>query len=186
MRSQGGVEPDCGARSSRCAVRHGFAWDVEAIAMARALGVPVQEIGIEWSHQRRLEGQPNPRRRLRCSRHTRIRRNVTSTLRTRSRSRHRGGRAVHRRQRLGPRGSRCRSLVVSCQGDVRLIVHPTARPGHWLARRHRRRIGGVSALLGWDPERTLVLEATSDACPPASEDAARPVARRGRRFEHSA
>ena len=29
----------------------GFAWDVEVIATARMLAIPVQEIGVEWHHR---------------------------------------------------------------------------------------------------------------------------------------
>ena len=39
------ILPFCGER--------GFAWDVEAIAVARRLGIPVREVAIEWSHDDR-------------------------------------------------------------------------------------------------------------------------------------
>jgi dolichyl-phosphate beta-glucosyltransferase len=31
----------------------GFAWDVEVIALARRLGIPVREVGIRWNHDSR-------------------------------------------------------------------------------------------------------------------------------------
>jgi dolichyl-phosphate beta-glucosyltransferase len=53
-------DTQCGAKALRSELWHsilrhcneeGFAWDVEVIAVARALGITVQEIGIEWRHQ---------------------------------------------------------------------------------------------------------------------------------------
>jgi len=56
----GGIaDTQCGAKVAPTATWHqvlahcreeGFAWDVEALAVARALGIPVSEIGVTWTH----------------------------------------------------------------------------------------------------------------------------------------
>lgn len=52
-------DTQCGAKAARREVwrallphvrERGFAWDVETIAVAGALGVPVRELGVEWAH----------------------------------------------------------------------------------------------------------------------------------------
>jgi dolichyl-phosphate beta-glucosyltransferase len=52
-------DTQCGAKVAPTAVWRevlahtsdpGFAWDVEVLAVARALGHPIHEIGVEWSH----------------------------------------------------------------------------------------------------------------------------------------
>lgn len=56
------VDTQCGAKAARRAVwarilpfcrERGFAWDAEAIAVALALGIPVQEVPIAWRHDDR-------------------------------------------------------------------------------------------------------------------------------------
>ena len=37
-----------------------FAWDVEVLAIARRIGIPVQEVGIEWSHDDRSRVRVGP------------------------------------------------------------------------------------------------------------------------------
>lgn len=58
----GVVDTQCGAKAARRAVweqllphlaETGFAWDAEAIALARARGIPVQEVAIAWRHDDR-------------------------------------------------------------------------------------------------------------------------------------
>ncbi|HEY7133727.1 MAG TPA: bifunctional glycosyltransferase/class I SAM-dependent methyltransferase [Acidimicrobiia bacterium] len=55
----GVVDTQCGAKAARrdvwrtvleWSVEDGFAWDVEVVAIARAIGVPVQEVAIDWAH----------------------------------------------------------------------------------------------------------------------------------------
>ncbi len=57
----GVVDTQCGAKVARSELwqaalpfcrEDGFAWDVELIAVAMRLGVPVQEVGVEWRHER--------------------------------------------------------------------------------------------------------------------------------------
>ena len=56
----GVVDTQCGAKAALTSVwasiipqcrEMGFAWDVEVIAVARAMGFQVREIGVEWRHQ---------------------------------------------------------------------------------------------------------------------------------------
>ena len=58
----GVLDTQCGAKAARRAVwdailphcrQSGFAWDAEAIAVALALGVTVQEVAIDWAHDGR-------------------------------------------------------------------------------------------------------------------------------------
>src|SRR5207302_1577338 len=53
------LDTQCGAKAARTELWHrvlprcneqGFAWDVEVVAMSQQLGIPVQEIAIEWHH----------------------------------------------------------------------------------------------------------------------------------------
>ena len=55
-------DTQCGAKVASRAVwaavlphcrEHGFAWDVEAIAIARKLGVSIREVAVDWSHDDR-------------------------------------------------------------------------------------------------------------------------------------
>ena len=55
-------DTQCGAKAASTAAwrsmlrysrEDGFAWDVEIIALARKLGVPVREVGIRWNHDSR-------------------------------------------------------------------------------------------------------------------------------------
>lgn len=58
----GVVDTQCGAKAASRDVwqailphcrEQGFAWDAEAVAVARALGIPVQEMPVEWRHDDR-------------------------------------------------------------------------------------------------------------------------------------
>lgn len=53
-------DTQCGAKAARRHVwqkllthsaENGFAWDVEVLAFARALRIPIVEVGVAWSHQ---------------------------------------------------------------------------------------------------------------------------------------
>jgi dolichyl-phosphate beta-glucosyltransferase len=53
------LDTQCGAKAARTELwqqvlpwcsEHGFAWDVEVVGVAQQLGIPVQEIPIEWHH----------------------------------------------------------------------------------------------------------------------------------------
>ncbi len=58
----GVVDTQCGAKAASRHVwqtilphcrEQGFAWDAEAVAVARVLGIPVQEVPVEWRHDER-------------------------------------------------------------------------------------------------------------------------------------
>lgn len=58
----GVVDTQCGAKAASAQVwvrvlahtaERGFAWDAEAVAVALALGIPVQEVPVEWHHDDR-------------------------------------------------------------------------------------------------------------------------------------
>jgi dolichyl-phosphate beta-glucosyltransferase len=57
----GVADTQCGAKVARAelwrimlqyCVEEGFAWDVELLAVAMRIGVPVQEVGVTWCHER--------------------------------------------------------------------------------------------------------------------------------------
>jgi dolichyl-phosphate beta-glucosyltransferase len=94
------VDTQCGAKAAPTRVwrrilpfcrEDGFAWDVEAIAIARSLGIEVREIAIEWHHE--------PGSRIRIARDggamlaalPRIRRNVTRALGEKAKDNEGGG-----------------------------------------------------------------------------------------------
>lgn len=167
----GVVDTQCGAKAASTTIWHkivplcreqGFAWDVEAIAIARSLGIEVQEVGIEWAHQdgSKVNTLRDGSRMLRAI--PRIRRNIGSILRTRSRSRIDGGGAFddENASRLAEADSshwwfRSKATFVS------LCIRRHAPTDGWLADIGSGS-GGVSALLGWDPDRTLVVEGNTE------------------------
>ncbi|MBA2496710.1 MAG: glycosyltransferase, partial [Acidimicrobiia bacterium] len=65
----GVLDTQCGAKAARRDVwdavlphcrQTGFAWDAEAIAVALALGVTVQEVAIDWAHDGRSKVRVGP------------------------------------------------------------------------------------------------------------------------------
>jgi dolichyl-phosphate beta-glucosyltransferase len=87
----GVADTQCGAKAAGVALwqqilphchEEGFAWDVEIIALARHLDIPVQEVGIVWRHQdgSRVKPLRDGTRMLRAI--PRIRMNVASARRT--------------------------------------------------------------------------------------------------------
>jgi dolichyl-phosphate beta-glucosyltransferase len=161
------ADTQCGAKAASTDIwariipvcrEEGFAWDVEVIAVARMMGVRVQEIGIEWRHQEgtrvNLLGDGA---RMVCA-VPRIRRNLISCARSRSSVSHEGG-AVFNDEIAALLASndsthwwsRSKATFVS------LLMRRYAPKDGWLVE-----IGsgpsGVAAMLGWAPDRTLALE----------------------------
>ncbi|HTX94536.1 MAG TPA: glycosyltransferase [Mycobacterium sp.] len=155
------ADTQCGAKAAPTDIwaqivpacrEEGFAWDVEVIAVARMMGVRVQEVGIEWGHQ---EGSRvnllSDGARMLCA-VPRIRRNVVSCARSRPN-------VPQERSGLFDDASddslhwwfRSKATFVSL-----LIRHYAPKDG-WLVE-----IGsgprGVGAMLGWAPNRTLALK----------------------------
>jgi dolichyl-phosphate beta-glucosyltransferase len=163
-------DTQCGAKAAQARVwravlpachENGLAWDVEVVAVARALGIPVQEVGIEWRHQDGSRVRPlrDGARMLRAI--PRIRSNATAV----------------RARAAGPAGG---DGVFDDANAARLAATDA---DHWwfrskatfvslLIRRHARRSGllvdvgagsgGVTAMLGWPPGRALAVEGNLD------------------------
>lgn len=163
----GVVDTQCGAKAARTTLWHkllphcrekGFAWDVEVIAIARALGVTVQELGVEWHHEdgSRVNPLTDGADMLRAV--VRIRRSLSSTLRTRAQEGSGGGGAFDEH-----------NAAVLAESDVThwwfrnkaafvaLCIRREGRTAGWLVDLGAGS-GGVSALLGWDPRQTVVVE----------------------------
>lgn len=189
------ADTQCGAKAASTDIwarilpscrEEGFAWDVEVIAVARMMGVRVQEIGIEWRHQ---EGSRvnllGDGARMVCA-VPRIRRNLISCARSHSNVTHDESGLVDG-EAAAPLAFddsphwwlRSKAVFVSL-----LIRHYAPKDG-WFVE-----IGssptGVAAMLGWAPDRTLALKnnvelaretSRRDAVIPLACDAARlPIA----------
>jgi dolichyl-phosphate beta-glucosyltransferase len=180
------ADTQCGAKAASTDIwariippcrEEGFAWDVEVIAVARLMGVRVQEVGIEWRHQEgsrvNLFGDGV---RMLCA-VPRIRRNLISCARSRSNVSHVGSGVFNDEVAALPASSdsphwwlRSKATLVSL-----LMRRYTPKDG-WLVE-----IGsgprGVAAMLGWAPDRALALEGSVElAREKCSRDAVIPVA----------
>jgi dolichyl-phosphate beta-glucosyltransferase len=165
------ADTQCGAKAASTDIwariiptcrEEGFAWDVEAIAVARMMGVRVQEIGIEWRHQ---EGSRvnvlGDGARMVCA-VPRIRRNLISSAR--SRSSVACDRGVVIDDALAPSLAptrppqwwlRSRATLVSL-----LLRHSAPKDG-WLVEMGSDPTD-LAALLAWPPDRTLALAPNID------------------------
>jgi dolichyl-phosphate beta-glucosyltransferase len=162
----GVVDTQCGAKAAATVVwkqiladsaEQGFAWDVEVIGLARSHGVSVQEVGIEWRHR---DGS-----------HVRVARDGVRMLRALPRIRRRVSRVRRATATSGPGGGsfdaemagllasadathwwfRCKATLVS------EALRRSAPAGGWLVDVGAG-AGGVTAMLGWAPDRTLALD----------------------------
>jgi SAM-dependent methyltransferase len=138
----------------------GFAWDVEAIAVARMIGIRVQEVGIEWRHQEgsRVNVLGDGARMVRAV--PRIRRNLISGARSRP---HAAGDLAS----TNTQDWRVRSKATL----VSLLLRHSAPTDGWLVE-----IGSgpsaVAAMLAWAPNRILALEANLELARATSSHAA--------------
>lgn len=163
----GVVDTQCGAKAAQTTIWHkilplcrerGFAWDVEAIAMARTLGVTVQEIGIEWHHQdgSRVNPVQDGADMLRAL--PRIRRNLAATLRTRSREVLDGGGAFESTNAAALSNADADHWWFRSKATfVSMCIRRGGRTTGWLVDVGAGS-GGVSTLLGWDPGQTVLVE----------------------------
>jgi dolichyl-phosphate beta-glucosyltransferase len=161
----GVVDTQCGAKAAATVVwkeilehsaEEGFAWDVEVIGLARGLGVPVQEVGIEWrhrdgSHVRVVRDGVQMLRAL-----PRIHRHVASVRRAMATSGTGGAFGAEMAGVLASADAthwwfRCKATLVS------QALRRSAPTGGWLVDLGAG-AGGVTALLGWAPDRTLALD----------------------------
>jgi dolichyl-phosphate beta-glucosyltransferase len=175
------ADTQCGAKAASTDIwariipmcrEEGFVWDVEVIAVARMMGVRVQEVGIEWRHQ---EGSRvnllGDGARMVCA-VPRIRRNLISSARSRSNVAREASGVVN--DEVGPVLAstdppqwwlRSKATLVSL-----LLRHYAPKDG-WLVE-----IGSgprsVAAMLAWAPDRTLALEGTIELARETSRRAA--------------
>jgi dolichyl-phosphate beta-glucosyltransferase len=169
----GVVDTQCGAKVAARAVwdailplskERGYAWDAEVIAVARALGIPVQEVPIAWRHDERSK--------------VRVLRDGAAMVRATPRIWRNVRRAAMSDQRRGEAGE------VFDQANADLLARSDSE--HWWFRSKAalvatalRRVartdnaadpapdrlvdlgagaGGVTSMLGWDPDRLVLVE----------------------------
>jgi SAM-dependent methyltransferase len=163
------VDTQCGAKVARTSVwrailprcrEAGFAWDVEVIAVATSLRIPVQEIAIEWRHD--------------AGSRVNVLRDGVAMLRALPRIRRNVRRDVPKPAELEETG---------IFDDVNATVLAAADATHWWFRSKAALVsgllrsfrppdgrlvdlgggsGGVTAMLGWPHDRVLVVEGNLD------------------------
>jgi dolichyl-phosphate beta-glucosyltransferase len=161
------ADTQCGAKAAGVALwqqilphchEEGFAWDVEIIALARLLEIPVQEIGIVWRHQdgSRVNPLRDGVRMLRAI--PRIRMNVASARKTEAERAptDRGVFADDNAARLASADAnhwwfRSKATFVS------LLIRRFANDPDFLVDVGAGS-GGVTAMLGLPPNRALALD----------------------------
>lgn len=180
--SPGIVDTQCGAKVATADVwdavlplchEKGFAWDAEAVGVALALGITVQEVPIEWQH--------DPRSKVRVVRDGL--RMVQATPRLWRSAQH--ARAVAVDPRAGQRGAVPAGYERSAAADQ----IEAADPGHWWLRSKAALVatalrrtapagraaevgagwlvdsgggnGAVTHQLGWSPDHVAVLDAST-------------------------
>lgn len=163
------VDTQCGAKVARRDLwvsilrhcrEHGFAWDAEAIGVARALGITVQEVPIRWRHDDRSRVNVVRDGTAMLSATPRIWRTVRET------------RVERARAAAAPEVFDDRNVALLMEADhdrwwfrskAALVssalrrTRATSPPGGWLADVGAG-AGGVTSQLGWDPRRTVALE----------------------------
>jgi dolichyl-phosphate beta-glucosyltransferase len=164
------VDTQCGAKAASTALWHrvlplcreeGLAWDVEVVAVARTLGITVQEVGIEWHHEEgsRIRPVRDGARMLRAI--PRIRRHLRSTLRLSANRDSGGGVFGDRNAEVLAEADTHHWWFRSKATFVSLLIRRHARTDGWLVDIGAGP-GGVTAMLGWAPAVTLALERNSE------------------------
>jgi dolichyl-phosphate beta-glucosyltransferase len=161
------VDTQCGAKAAPASVwakiiplcrEVGFAWDVEIIAFARALGFQVREIGVEWHHRQGSRVKPlrDGSRMLRAI--PRIRLNLREHLRSTAAFTNEGGEAFDSETaKLLTSNDTSHWWFRSKATFVSLLIRRFAPTDGWLVDIGAGP-GGVTAMLGWAPERSIALE----------------------------
>jgi dolichyl-phosphate beta-glucosyltransferase len=159
----GVVDTQCGAKAARRQVwqailpecrETGYAWDAEAIAIARARAIPVHEVPIQWRHDDRTRVNVARDGVAMVLATPRIWRNMRRVEANAARDAANGV-DVDR----GPADTEhwwFRSKTALVATAIRRVAALDSRPG-WLANVGAGS-GSVVSLLGWDPGRLLVVE----------------------------
>lgn len=167
----GVADTQCGAKFAsvqvwkavlRWSQEDGYAWDVEVLAIARRLGISVQEVGIEWWHDERSRVNVGPDG-LRM---------VWALPRI---ARHLDGVPAERRTTEVFDQARAATLIESdsehwwFRGKATFVTAVLRRhlPLHMLdalAIDVGAGAGGVTASLGWRPDRLMALEGSETLC----------------------
>ncbi len=160
------VDTQCGAKAAPTGVwnkilplcgEEGFAWDVEVIAVSRALGVTVQEIGIEWRHQAGSRVHPLRDGVKMLQAIPRIRRRLRTVLRVRSKADTGGGAFADQNATALAEADTSHWWFRNKATFVSLLMRRYAPKDGWLIDVGAGP-GGVTAMLGWAPDRSLALE----------------------------
>ena len=161
------VDTQCGAKAALTSVwtrvlpecrEVGFAWDVEIIALARAMGVQVREIGVEWRHQEgsRVKLLRDGLRMVRAI--PRIRRTRSDHIRSRATLLNEGGEAFDSANAALLASSDMTHWWFRSKATfVSLLIRRFAATDGWLVDIGAGP-GGVTAMLGWAPDRSVALE----------------------------
>jgi dolichyl-phosphate beta-glucosyltransferase len=162
----GVLDTQCGAKAASSRVwapilaasrEAGYAWDAEAVGLARALDIPVQEVPIDWRHDDRSKVHVARDGAAMVLATPRIWRNVGRVAATRRRD---------GRDRLDAEGERIRQAErgfwwFRSQGALVATasrrVPPLDAASPWLADLGAG-TGAVSTRLGWNPDRLVVIE----------------------------
>jgi SAM-dependent methyltransferase len=164
----GVVDTQCGAKVAAREVwaailphgrEVGYAWDAEAIALARSLRIPVHEVPIEWRHDDRSKVNVARDGLAMVWATQRIWRNVRSTVATNSET-PAAGEVFDDANAEILMGSEDHWWFRSKAAFVSTALRRTnagAPRDSWLVDVGAGS-GGVTALIGWDPERMLVVE----------------------------
>lgn len=164
----GVVDTQCGAKVAareiweailaHC-IERGYAWDAETIAVARSLDIPVQEVPIDWRHDERSKVRV-------------VRDGTAMVLATR--------RIYRNARQVASTARRSRAAEVFDEANAELLMRSDT--DHWWFRSKAALVstamrraggrfgpsgwlvdtgagsGGVTAMLGWDPNRLAIVE----------------------------
>ena len=172
MVAPGIVDTQCGAKVAQTALwheilphcrEHGFAWDVEVVAVANSLDIPVLEIAIEWRHD---EGSQ-----------VRVLRDGVAMLRALPRIRRNVTRRPDKRRPSEP------GAETGVFDDWNAAALAEVDAAHWWFRSKAALVawtlsrwrpapgrlvdlgagaGGVTAMLGWPHDHTLLVEGNAE------------------------
>ncbi len=166
----GVVDTQCGAKVAARSVwqtvlprlhEEGFAWDAELVAIAQALGIDIVEVPVEWRHDDRTSINVGRDGLAMVLATPRIWRNTNRT---------RAEHQVQVRAESTDLGATARVIDLSAFADrshwwfrskaalVSTALRRTARGGTGWMVDAGGGAGGVTVMLGWNPDRTLVVD----------------------------